>query len=85
MKKIFRYTLLLIGLLLLIGWIVTTFFPEKLVPMMLQQQLKRQIAQVEKNNQLLQDDESIYVLCVYGWNICSIARRTGTNGNSRHR
>ena len=64
MKKIFRYALLLIGLLLLIGWIVTTFFPDKLVPMMLQQQLKRQIAQVEKNNQLLQDDESIYVYTV---------------------
>ena len=64
MKKIFRYALLLIGLLLLIGWIVMTFFPEQLVPMMLQQQLKRQIAQVEKNNQLLQDDESIYVYTV---------------------
>ncbi len=64
MKKIFRYALLLIGVLILIGWIVTTFFPEQLVPMLLQQQLKRQVAQIEKNNQLLQDNESIYVYTV---------------------
>ena len=64
MKKVLRFTLLIIALLLLIGWIVTTFFPEKLVPMMLNQQLKRQQAQVDKNNQLLADTESIYVYTV---------------------
>ena len=64
MKKILRFLLLLIILALVIGWIVTTFFPEKLVPMMLQQQIKRQQAVVEKNNQILQDSESIYVYTV---------------------
>ena len=64
MKKVLRFTLLIIALLLLIGWVVTTFFPEKLVPMMLNQQLKRQQAQVDKNNQLLADTESIYVYTV---------------------
>jgi len=64
MKKILRIALLLIALLLLIGWIGTTFFPEKLVPIMLNQQIKRQQAQIEKNNQLLQDTESIYVYTV---------------------
>ena len=64
MKKIFRFTLLLFTLLLVIGWIVATFFPEKLVPMMLNQQLKRQQAVRAKNNQLLADTESIYVYTV---------------------
>ena len=64
MKKILRFTLILIALLLVIGWIVTTFFPEKLVPMMLNQQLKRQQALAEKNNQILADTESIYVYTV---------------------
>ncbi len=64
MKKIFRVFLLLIGLLLFIGWVVMTFFPESIVPFMLQQQLKRQLAQVEKNNQLLEDRENIYVYTV---------------------
>ncbi len=62
MKKILRITLILIALLLTIGWIVTTFFPEKLVSMMLQQQLKQQQTQVAKNNRLLTDTESIYGL-----------------------
>jgi len=64
MKSIFRFALLLIALLILTGWIVTTFFPEKLVPMMLNQQLKAQLAQAEKNNQLLEDTENIYVYTV---------------------
>jgi len=64
MKRIFSLLFLLIALLLVIGWVVTTFFPEKLVPIMLQQQLKRQQAQVEKHNQQLQDTESIYVYTV---------------------
>jgi len=64
MKKIIGIFLVLVAILLLIGWVATTFFPEKLVPMMLQQQLKRQQALVEKNNQLFQDSESIYVYTV---------------------
>jgi len=64
MKKILGITLLLITLLLAISWVVTTFFPEKLVPMMLEQQLKRQLAQIEKNKQFLADTESIRVFTV---------------------
>jgi len=64
MKKLLGIVLLLITLLLAIGWIMTTFFPEKLVPMMLEQQLKWQLAQVEKNNQFLADTESIRVFTV---------------------
>ena len=64
MKKILRLLLLFIGLLLIIGWIVVTFFPEKLVPFMLQQQINRNQAIVEKSNQQLADTESIYVYTV---------------------
>ena len=64
MKKVFRFTPLLFALLLAIGWIVTTFFPEKLVPMMVNQQLKRQQAVREKNDKILADTESIYVYTV---------------------
>ncbi len=64
MKKILQLLLLLIGLILVIGWVTMTFFPEKLVPFMLQQQLKRAQTQIEKNNQLLADTESIYVYTV---------------------
>ena len=64
MKKILRVAFLLMALLLLIGWVVTTFFPEKLVPMLLNQQFKRQQAQVAKNNKMLQDTESIYVYTI---------------------
>ena len=64
MKKLLQIILLLIALLLVVGWIITTFFPEKLVPMMLNQQLKRQQALVEKNNELLANKENIYVYTV---------------------
>ena len=64
MKKLLRIALLLIASLLVLGWIAITFFPEKLVPMMLNAQMNRQQAQVEKNNQLLTDTESIYVYTV---------------------
>ncbi len=64
MKKILSLVLLFIALLVVIGWVVTTFFPERLVPMLLNQQLKNQQAAVEKNNQLLADTESIYVYTI---------------------
>jgi len=64
MKKLLKYTLSLIAILLVIGWIVTTFFPEKLIPMMVNQQIKRQQVRVEKNNQILADTESIYVYTI---------------------
>ena len=64
MKKILRLGLLLITFLLFVGWIIMTFFPEILIPLMLQQQLKGQLAQIEKNNQRFQDTENIYVYTV---------------------
>jgi len=43
---------------------VTTFFPERLVSIMLNQQLKRQRVLVAKNNQQLADTASIYVYTI---------------------
>jgi ribonuclease Z len=64
MKKILYSILGLAAILLVIGFVVTTFFPEKLVPFMLNQQLQRQMALVEKNNEILEDQESIRVYTV---------------------
>ncbi len=64
MKKIVYAILSLAAILLLVGFIVTTFFPEKLVPFMLNQQISRQQAQVQKTNALLEDKESIIIFTV---------------------
>lgn len=64
MKKLFRIFLIFAFLLFAIGWIVMTFFPDKLVPFVLNQQLKRQLALVEKNNSILKDKESIRIYTV---------------------
>ena len=64
MKKLLRILLSLAILLFTIGWIVTTFFPEKLVPLLLNQQLQRQLTLIEKNNQILEDKESIRIYTV---------------------
>jgi len=64
MKKLLRIFLVFAVLLLAIGWVVMTFFPDKLVPIILNQQLKQRIAQVEKNNQILKDKESIRIYTV---------------------
>ena len=64
MKKVFYSILGLAAILLLIGFIVMTFFPEKLVPFMLKQQIKMQQAQIQKNEALLEDKESITVFTV---------------------
>ena len=64
MKKLLRIFLITAALLLSIGWVVITFFPDKLVPFMLNQQFKRQLALVEKNNDILKDKKSIRIYTV---------------------
>ena len=64
MKKILSTIVILAALLLFLGFMVTTFFPERLVPFMLNQQLKRQEVQVQKANALLEDKENITIVTV---------------------
>ena len=64
MKKLLRIFLITAALLLAIGWVVMTFFPNKLVPFILNQQLQRQLDLVEKNNAILKDKESIRIYTV---------------------
>jgi len=64
MKKLFRFFLVFAFLLFAIGWIVMAFFPDKLVPFMLDQQFKQQLALVEKNNDILKDKKSIRIYTV---------------------
>lgn len=64
MKKILFSILGLIVTFLLIAWGAMTFFPEKLVPFILNQQLKQRLAQLEENNEILEDKESIRVYTV---------------------
>lgn len=64
MKKILYFILGITATLLFVGFIATTFFPEKLVPFMLKQQLKNQQAQIKKNQALLSDKENITVFTV---------------------
>tara|TARA_B100000497_G_C7650116_1_gene391071 strand:- start:116 stop:1165 length:1050 start_codon:yes stop_codon:yes gene_type:complete len=64
MKKIIKYLFGLILLLIIIGMVVTTFFPETLLPFMLNTQLKNNQAQVAEMNQLLEDKDRIYVYTV---------------------
>lgn len=64
MKKLL-YTIVSIGaMLFLIGFTITTFFPERLVPFLLNQQIKRITAQDEQNRALLQDTESIRIYTI---------------------
>ena len=53
-----------VALLWAIGWIIMTFFPDKLVPFILNQQLNQRIAQMEENNKIMQDKESIRVYTI---------------------
>ena len=64
MKKGIRLILLIAALFFAIGWLATSFLPERFVPFMLNQQLKRQLAVVEKNSEILKDKESIRVYTV---------------------
>ena len=60
MKKILRYILALVLIVFAFGWIAITFFPEKLVPFMLDQQLKR----LTQSSDLLEDKNAITVFTV---------------------
>lgn len=64
MKKIIQYLFGIVILLILVGFIVITFFPESLIPFMLNQQLKNNQSQAADMNQLLEDKERIYVWTV---------------------
>ena len=55
---------ILLLLVLLIGWVVTTFFPERLVPMIISTQIERQQATIDDNNAKLSDTEKIYVYTI---------------------
>jgi ribonuclease Z len=63
-KKILFSTLGVVAILFLIGFVITTFFPEKLVPIAINQQVKRIASQDEQNNELLNDKESIRIYTV---------------------
>ncbi|MEZ4883955.1 MAG: MBL fold metallo-hydrolase [Chitinophagales bacterium] len=60
MKKLLTIIFSLFILLTAIGWITITFFPQKLVPMMLNQQMKR----LNQGDDLLKDTESITIYTV---------------------
>ncbi len=60
MKKILRYILAVIFIGLAIGWIAITFFPEKLVPFMLGQQVER----LTQSSDLMEDKNAITVFTV---------------------
>ena len=64
MKKILYTILGIIAFLGLIGFAAMTFFPEKIVPIALNQQIKRIAAQNEQNAALLNDKESIRIYTV---------------------
>ena len=63
-KKILFSILGFIALLLLVGWVAVNFFPEKLVPFLLKQQIALQAKKVEEGQALLEDKESITVFTV---------------------
>ncbi|MGB0932011.1 MAG: MBL fold metallo-hydrolase [Chitinophagales bacterium] len=64
MKKLLLSILSLIILIAAIAWTVITFFPHKLVPMMLDQQMKRQTERIEEGEALLTNKEAITVYTV---------------------
>jgi len=63
-RKGISLLILLFLLALAFGWIVTTFFPERLVPMMIDRQLKVQQELIDKNKAILADKDKIYVYTV---------------------
>lgn len=64
MKKILFGVLGFGTIVLLIGFVMTTFFPQKLVPFMLKQQFNRQQAQVQESDNLMKDKEGITIFTV---------------------
>lgn len=64
MKKLLYAILGMVLILFIAGLGIISFFPESLVPIMLNQQIKRLKAQTEKNNQILEDKESIRIYTI---------------------
>ena len=64
MKRIVKYGLLVLAFIVLAFWVVTTCFPHKLVPFMLDQQLKRQQELIAYGQQMLDNTEAITVMTV---------------------
>lgn len=64
MKKILYPILGIIAVLCLIVFVVMTFFPEKIVPIALNRQIKQLSTQDEQNNALLNDKENIRIYTV---------------------
>ena len=63
-KKILFSTLGVIAILFLIGCVIMTFFPEKLVSIAINQQVRKMASQDEQNDELLNDKESIRIYTV---------------------
>ena len=64
MNKILYPILGIIAVLILTVFVAIRFFPEKLIPIVLNQQIKRLAAQNEKNDRILNDKESIRIYTV---------------------
>lgn len=64
MKRLLHIFLVLALLLFVAGWVIMTYFPNKLIPFVLNHQLQSQMAIVERNNKILADKESIYIITV---------------------
>ena len=64
MKRLLHIFLVLTLLLSVVGWVIMTYFPNKLIPLVLNRQLQSQMAIVERNNKILADKESIYIITV---------------------
>lgn len=64
MRKILKYLFSIFLIIILLVYILTTFFPEKLIPFMINQQLKNNQSQTAEMNQLLEDKDRIYIFTV---------------------
>ncbi len=50
--------------MVILGWVMMTFFPEKFIPIILKQQLKGQVELAEQEDQLFSDSSSIRVYTI---------------------
>lgn len=64
MKKIAGYIGLLLLIIMIAGWVIMNFFPERAVPFLLNQQLSRQAQLVKEGEALMNDKEAITVVTV---------------------
>ncbi len=64
LKKILYVILALVAILCLAGYLITTYYPEKIVHLAISQQVKRIAAQDKENNELLNDQERIRIYTV---------------------